>query len=37
MNWDKEKINQFTQREPFLFIDEVVEIEGTKRVVASRI
>ena len=37
MNWDKEKIKSvLPQREPFLFIDEVVEIEGTKRVVAVK-
>jgi len=37
MNWDKEKIKSvLPQREPFLFIDEVVEIEGTKRVVAIK-
>lgn len=37
MNWDKEKIKSILpQREPFLFIDEVIEIEGTKKVVATK-
>jgi 3-hydroxyacyl-[acyl-carrier-protein] dehydratase len=37
MLWDKEKIKDILpQREPFLFIDEVVEIEGTTRVVAAK-
>ena len=37
MKWDKEKIKSILpQREPFLFIDEVVEIEGTKKVVAIK-
>lgn len=35
MTWDKIKIKSvLPQREPFLFIDEVIEIEGTERVVA---
>jgi 3-hydroxyacyl-[acyl-carrier-protein] dehydratase len=37
MSWDKEKIKSILpHREPFLFIDEVIEIEGTKRVVAVK-
>ncbi|MEW6408782.1 MAG: 3-hydroxyacyl-ACP dehydratase FabZ [Nitrospirota bacterium] len=37
MNWDKEKIKSILpHREPFLFIDEVIEIEGTERVVAVK-
>ena len=37
MNWDKEQIKAILpQREPFLFIDEVVEIDGTNRVVAVK-
>ena len=37
MIWDKEKIKSILpQREPFLFIDEVVEIHGTQKVVAVR-
>lgn len=37
MNWDKEKIKSILpQREPFLFIDEVIEIDGTKKVVATK-
>lgn len=37
MKWDKEKIKSILpQREPFLFIDEVIEIEGTERVVAVK-
>lgn len=37
MVWDKEKIKTvLPQREPFLFIDEVIEIEGTDRAVISR-
>jgi len=35
--WDKEKIKSILpQREPFLFIDEIVEIEEGKRVVAKK-
>jgi len=37
MNWDKEKIKSILpHREPFLFIDEVIEINGTDRVVAVK-
>jgi 3-hydroxyacyl-[acyl-carrier-protein] dehydratase len=37
MIWDKEKIKSILpQREPFLFIDEVIEIEEGKRVVARK-
>jgi len=37
MKWDKEKIKSILpQREPFLFIDEVIEIDGTERVVAVK-
>ena len=37
MNWDKEKIKTvLPQREPFLFIDEVIEIEDTQKVVAVK-
>ena len=37
MIWDKEKIKSILpHREPFLFIDEVIEIEGTQRVVAVK-
>lgn len=37
MNWDKDKIKSILpQREPFLFIDEVVELEEGKRVVAKK-
>ena len=37
MGWDKEKIESILpHREPFLFIDEVVEIDGTKKVVAVK-
>ena len=37
MNWDKEKIQSILpQREPFLFIDEIIEIDGTKKVVAVK-
>lgn len=36
MIWDKEKIKSvLPQREPFLFIDEVIEVEGSDRVVAA--
>lgn len=35
--WNKEKIKTILpQREPFLFVDEVIEIEPGKRVVAKR-
>lgn len=37
MLWDKEKIKSILpQREPFLFIDGVVEIEGEQKVVAVK-
>lgn len=37
MVWNKEKIKSILpQREPFLFIDEVIEIEEGKRIVAKR-
>lgn len=37
MNWDKEKIKSILpHREPFLFIDEVIEIDGTEKVVAVK-
>ena len=37
MKWDKEKIKSILpHREPFLFIDEVIDIEGTKKVVAVK-
>jgi len=37
MIWDKIKIKSvLPHREPFLFIDEVIEIEGTQRVVAVK-
>ena len=37
MNWDKEKIKSILpQREPFLFIDEVIEVKEGKRVVARK-
>lgn len=37
MNWDKEKIKSvLPQREPFLFIDEVIEIIGTEKVIAVK-
>ena len=37
MVWDKEKIKSILpQREPFLFIDEVIEVEEGKRVVAKK-
>jgi 3-hydroxyacyl-[acyl-carrier-protein] dehydratase len=37
MHWDKEKIKSILpHREPFLFIDEVIEIDGTKKVVAVK-
>jgi 3-hydroxyacyl-[acyl-carrier-protein] dehydratase len=35
--WDKEKIKSvLPHREPFLFLDEVLEIEGTERVAAAK-
>lgn len=37
MVWDKEKIKSILpQREPFLFIDEVMEVEEGRRVVAKK-
>jgi 3-hydroxyacyl-[acyl-carrier-protein] dehydratase len=37
MTWDKEKIKTILpHREPFLFIDEVVDIKGTEKVVAVK-
>jgi 3-hydroxyacyl-[acyl-carrier-protein] dehydratase len=37
MIWDKEKIKSILpHREPFLFIDEVIEIDGTDRVTAVK-
>lgn len=37
MLWDKEKIKTILpQREPFLFIDEVVRIDGNEKVVAVK-
>ncbi len=37
MMWDKKKIETLLpHREPFLFIDEVIEIDGTKKVVAAK-
>jgi 3-hydroxyacyl-[acyl-carrier-protein] dehydratase len=37
MHWDKEKIKSILpQREPFLFIDEVIEVVGTEKVVAVK-
>jgi 3-hydroxyacyl-[acyl-carrier-protein] dehydratase len=37
MIWDKEKIKSILpQREPFLFIDEIIEIQGTQKVVAVK-
>ncbi len=37
MNWDIEKIKSILpHREPFFFIDEVIEIDGTKKVVAVK-
>ena len=37
MPWDKAKIESILpHREPFLFIDEVVEIDGTKKIVAVK-
>jgi len=37
MVWDREKIKSvLPQREPFLFIDEIIEIIGTEKVVAVK-
>jgi 3-hydroxyacyl-[acyl-carrier-protein] dehydratase len=37
MHWDKEKIKSILpHREPFLFIDEVIDIDGTEKVVAVK-
>jgi 3-hydroxyacyl-[acyl-carrier-protein] dehydratase len=37
MNWDKEKIKSILpQREPFLFIDEVIQIDGSEKIVAAK-
>lgn len=37
LTWDKEKIKSILpHREPFLFIDEVIEIDGTQKVVAVK-
>jgi 3-hydroxyacyl-[acyl-carrier-protein] dehydratase len=37
MYWDKERIQSILpHREPFLFIDEITEIDGTKKVVAVK-
>ncbi len=37
MHWDQEKIKSILpQREPFLFLDEVIEIEDTQKVVAVK-
>ena len=37
MHWDKEKIKKILpHREPFLFIDEVTEVEEGKRIVAKK-
>jgi 3-hydroxyacyl-[acyl-carrier-protein] dehydratase len=37
MIWDKEKIKSvLPQREPFLFIDEIIEIDGTQKVIAAK-
>jgi 3-hydroxyacyl-[acyl-carrier-protein] dehydratase len=37
MKWDKEKIKSvLPHREPFLFIDEVIEIDGSEKVVAVK-
>jgi 3-hydroxyacyl-[acyl-carrier-protein] dehydratase len=37
MHWGKEKIKSILpHREPFLFIDEVIEIDGTEKVVAVK-
>jgi 3-hydroxyacyl-[acyl-carrier-protein] dehydratase len=37
MIWDKEKIKTvLPHREPFLFIEEIIEIDGTRKIVASK-
>jgi 3-hydroxyacyl-[acyl-carrier-protein] dehydratase len=37
MVWDREKIKSvLPQREPFLFIDEIIEIHGTEKVIAVK-
>jgi 3-hydroxyacyl-[acyl-carrier-protein] dehydratase len=37
LRWDKEKIKSILpHREPFLFIDEVTEIDGTQKVIAVK-
>jgi len=37
MTWDKEKIKSILpHRDPFLFIDEIIEIDGTQKVVAVK-
>lgn len=37
MKWDREKIKSILpHREPFLFLDEIVEIDGTHKVVALK-
>jgi 3-hydroxyacyl-[acyl-carrier-protein] dehydratase len=37
LKWDKEKIKSILpHRDPFLFIDEVIEIDGTEKVVAVK-
>ena len=37
LTWDKEKIKSILpHREPFLFIDEIIEIDGTQKVVAVK-
>lgn len=36
--WDKEKVRSLLpQREPFLFVDEVIETDGTNKLVAVRL
>lgn len=37
MNWNKERIKSILpHREPFLFIDEIIEVDGTQKVVAVK-
>lgn len=37
MTWDKEKVKTILpHREPFLFIDEVIDIKGTEKVIAIK-
>ena len=37
MIWDQERIRSvLPHREPFLFIDEVIEIDGTQKIVAAK-